>query len=195
MTGLALGCSHTAGTGVDPADCYVNVLSRLCGKQIINQAVSGGNHTIVQQRLVKALQSDTLPDFIIAQWPNPFRRTTWNNGRPHNENIHIASPVFVQLLRQGEQNFYQPWLDTIIVCNLLCRAMGIVCINIMIEDVAPEHHNTLKDNNIVLHVDKKLPGETWLMDSAAADNLHHSAHCHQQWAQRLNGLLNEYTTR
>jgi len=31
MTGAALGCSHTAGTGINPSDCYVSVLSRMIG--------------------------------------------------------------------------------------------------------------------------------------------------------------------
>jgi hypothetical protein len=194
MSGLALGCSHTAGTGIVYKDCYISVLSDLIGCSIVNQAESGSNHTAIQHKLVQALQQPTLPDFVIAQWPNPFRRITYHNGHAHNENINASSPAFEQLLRQSEQNFYQPWLDTIVVCNLLCRSLNIKCINIMIEDVAAEYHAVLTANNIVLHTDQKLPGKTWLMDSAASDNLHHSAHCHKQWAERIFGLLNEHTT-
>ena len=29
MTALALGCSHTAGVGINTADCYVSVLSNM----------------------------------------------------------------------------------------------------------------------------------------------------------------------
>jgi hypothetical protein len=29
------------------------------------------------------------------------------------------------------------------------------------------------------------------MDNKASDNLHHSAICHKQWAERLIGLINE----
>lgn len=195
MSGLALGCSHTAGVGIDSEHCYVSVLANLMGQPIVNQAQVGGNHTVVQHRLVQALQQQTLPDFVIAQWPNPFRRITYHNKQAHNENINASSAAFDQLLRQSEQNFYQPWLDTIIVCNLLCKSLNVTCINIMIEDVAPEYHAVLTANNIVLHTDRKLPGQTWLMDSAASDNSHHSAQCHKQWAQRLFGLLNEHTTR
>lgn len=194
MKALALGCSHTAGTGIDPKDCYVSVLAELIGCTIDNQAQAGGNHTIMQHRLVRAVQQPDLPRFVIAQWPNPFRRITYHSGHPRNENINVSSPAFEQLLRLSEQNFYQPWLDTIVVCNLLCKGFNIRCINIMIEDVAPEYHAVLTANNIVLHTDRKQPGETWLMDSAASDNLHHSAHCHKQWAERLFGLLNENTT-
>lgn len=195
MTGLALGCSHTAGIGINSADCYVNVLSQMIDQPIDNWSEPGASHSVLQQRLVQALQAPVLPSFIIAQWPNPVRRITWQDHSAVNENIHYASPAFTQLLRQSQENFYQPWLDTIIICNLLCKALSVIVINIMIEDVAEKYHTALANHGIVLHVDKKLPGETWLMDSAAGDNLHHSAQCHAQWAERLFGLLNEYTTR
>lgn len=195
MSGLALGCSHTAGVGIDPKHCYVSVLAELVGCAIVNQAQSGGNHTVVQHRLVRALQQPVLPDFVIAQWPNPFRRITYHNKQARNENISVSSSAFEQLMRLSEQNFYQPWLDAIVVCNLLCKALNVKCINIMIEDVAPEYHAVLAANQVVLHTDRKIPGETWLMDSAASDNLHHSAVCHKQWAERLLGLLNEHTAR
>lgn len=195
MTALALGCSHTAGVGVDPRDCYVQVLGRMLDKDIKNLGVPGGNAAHLQRLLVQALTLPTKPDFVIAQWPNPIRRTMWHNKKAVDENIHNASAVFQQLLRAGEQNFMQPWIDVIIVCNLLCTTAAVPIINIMIEDVAPEYHAQLDREHIQLHVDRKLPGETWLMDSAASDNLHHSAKCHKQWAERLFGLLNEHTTR
>ena len=194
MTAIAVGCSHTAGVAIDPTDCYVNVLSHRLGLPILNKGQPGGNAGHIQSTLVHALKNSLRPDFVIAQWPNPIRRTMWHGNSPRNENVASASPVFEQLLRQGEKNFYQPWIDTIIVCNLLCKTAAVPVVNIMIEDVAPEYHHMLAREQIVLHVDKKTPDETWLMDSAASDNLHHSAHCHAQWAQRLYGLLNEHTT-
>lgn len=194
-TGLALGCSHTAGVALTPADCYVSVLSRLLDCAILNRAVPGGNATHVQNNLVQALKSTQPIGFVIAQWPNPFRRTVWHGARSSNENINNASAAFQQLLHAGPENFMQPWIDTIIVCNLLCSTAKIPCINIMIEDVAPEYHAQLANEHIQLHVDRKLPGETWLMDSAASDKLHHSAQCHKQWAERIFGLLNEHTPR
>ena len=195
MTGLALGCSHTVGVGIDPADNYVSVLSQRIHCDIVNQAVSGGNAAHVQTALVQALKQSVKPRFVIAQWPNPIRRTVWHGSAGRNENINNASTAFQHLLRASERNFLQPWIDTIIVCNLLCKTAAVPIINIMIEDVAPEYHAILAHEHIQLHVDRKLPEETWLMDSAADDKLHHSADCHKQWANRLYGLLNEYTTR
>lgn len=191
---LALGCSHTAGIGLEPDDCYVNVLSRILGRPIINCAQPGGNNDHVEQRLVAALRAGR-PEFVIAQWPNPIRKTIWKNGRPNNENIATASPVFQQLVALGEENFYNPWLQSIVTCNTLCNLANVPIINIMIENIDQKWNNVLVDHNIILHVDQKLPGLTWLMDSKAMDNMHHSATCHRQWAERLLGLINEHTTR
>ena len=55
--------------------------------------------------------------------------------------------------------------------------------------------NLLKKEGIVLHMDEKLPGKTWLFDNAANDNMHHSARCHRAWADRLVGLIDENTSR
>ena len=105
MTALALGCSHTAGVGVDPADCYVSVLGRMLDRPIVNKGVPGGNAIHVQKHLVQALKTTLRPDFVIAQWPNPIRRTIWHGTIPQNENIITASEPFRQLLRASEQNF------------------------------------------------------------------------------------------
>jgi len=193
MTALALGCSHTAGVGVTAKECYVSVLSTLLDMPIHNQGKPGGNAGHVQSNLVQALKYSVSPDFVIAQWPNPFRRTMWHNNTPRDENVQYASLAFEQLLRTGEKNFYQPWIDTIIVCNLLCKTAGVPILNIVIENLPQEYSDMLVAEKIVIHVDKKLPNETWLMDNSASDDLHHSADCHKQWAQRLFGLINELT--
>ena len=190
MTALALGCSHTAGIGVGSNDCYVQLLSAHYNISIHNRAVPGGNADLNVQILTSVLRTDR-PKFVIAQWPNPFRRTTWYNDRSCSENINSSGKAFEQLLRDGKKNFYQPWIDSILVCNLLCKATAIPIVNIMIEDVPTEYHDMLAVEKIVLHVDRKLPNETWLMDNKANDNLHHSAICHKQWAERLIGLINE----
>jgi hypothetical protein len=194
MTAIALGCSHTAGVGVDPDQCYVSMLSQLLGSPVLNLGVPGGNAGDVQNLLVEQLQNQS-PEFVIAQWPNPLRLTMWHNQTAQRENIHNASVAFNHLLKQSAENFYQPWLRAIVTCDLLCRQAGIPVIHILLEDLAPRYMSMLNSHGICLHTDQKIPGATWLFDSAASDNLHHSAWCHAQWAERLIGLLNELTSR
>jgi hypothetical protein len=192
--GLALGCSHTAGIGIDISDCYVNVLSNYYQIPIKNKSMSGASYEQIEQNLVNEIKNDC-PDFVIAQWPNPFRRTIWYEERAIVENINSAGLVFKQLLKLGERNFYTLWMQSIITCNALCTASQVPIVNIMLENVEEKYHQVLNNEGIVLHVDEKLPGKTWLFDSAASDNLHHSARCHAAWADRLVGLIDEITAR
>lgn len=185
---LALGCSHTAGIGVLAKDCYVNLLSQHYNIPIDNLSVPGGNCHHVETRLVQQLATK-IPDLIIAQWPNPFRMTVWNQGKSRNETPQNAGPLFRLTLSHGEENFYQPWIQTIVTCNALCKFAGVPIVNIMIEDIAQQYHAMLNQYSITLHTDQKLPGLTWLMDNNATDKMHHSAYCHAQWAERLIVLI------
>jgi len=192
--GLALGCSHTAGIGINYSDCYVTLLSQHYQTTIKNLAVPGGSYEQVESNLINEIKHDC-PDFVIAQWPNPFRRTIWNGDRPSLENVTNASLVFEQLLKLGEKNFYTLWIQSIVTCNTVCTMAQVPIVNIMLENLEEQYYLQLKKEGVVLHVDEKLAGKTWLFDSAANDNQHHSARCHRAWADRLIGLLDENTAR
>ena len=191
---IAAGCSHTAGVGIELHDCYASCISRHYNIPVSNLGVPSGNHTHVLMNIVEALKSTQHPAFVIAQWPNPIRRTVWTNGVKQLQNIHSAGQAFALLLKNGEENFYEDWLQSIIVGNLLCKLANVPIVNIMLEDIADCYHIRLNNEHIKLHTDQKLPRLTWLFDSAATDQLHHSAYCHKQWADRLIGLIDEITT-
>ena len=191
---LALGCSHTAGVGVAADQCYVNILAQQLGLRLENLAVPGGNHSQVQQNLCRYIKQHSA-DLIIAQWPHPYRMSVWHNNKMSLENINAASDVFHCMLRAGTENFIEPWINSIVVTNLLCQAKSIPVINILLETQDQYIHQRLAEFDIVLHQDDKLPGKTWFFDSAAQDGLHHSAACHARWAQRILEILNEPTSR
>jgi hypothetical protein len=192
--GLALGGSHAAGVGINYSDCYVTLLSQHYQTTIKNLAVPGGSYEQVESNLINEIKNDC-PGFVIVQWPNPFRRTIWNGERPNLENITNASLVFKQLLKLGEKNFSTLWIQSIVTCNTVCTLAKIPIVNIMLDNLEEQYYLKLKKEGIVLHVDEKLPGKTWLFDSAANDNMHHSARCHRAWADRLVGLIDENTAR
>ena len=191
---LALGCSHTAAVGIDYQHSYVARLSKQLGIPIVNLAEPGANSSTVEKSLVDHLQHN-VPEFVIAQWPNPYRRTIWKDEQAHNENVNNAGAAFKTLLAADHNNFDMPWLQSIVTCTTLCRFAKIPIINILLEDIDSRYHKILSEYNIQLFCDKKRPGHTWLFDSAAADQLHHSAYCHQQWAERLAEIINEHTSR
>jgi hypothetical protein len=192
---IAAGCSHTAGVGIELHNCYASYVSRHYNIPVLNLGVPAGNHAHVLMNIVETLKDEHRPAFVIAQWPNPIRRTVWTNGVDQLQNIHNAGPAFTLLLKSGEENFYEDWLQSIIVSNLLCKLAEVPIVNIMLEDIEDRYHVQLDNKHIKLHTDQKLPGLTWLFDSAATDQLHHSAYCHKQWADRLIGLIDEITTR
>jgi hypothetical protein len=192
---IAAGCSHTAGIGNDIFHCYINCIERHYNYPILNHAVPGGSCNDVLLAIVQAVQQDPKPNYFIAQWPNPFRRTAWIRGKKQLQNINACDDSFQLLLKNGEENFYEPWVQSVIIGNLLCKNAAVPIINIMLESIDQQYLDRLKHNNIELHIDEKLPGRTWFFDSAADDNMHHSPWCHQQWAKRMIGLIDEYTTR
>ena len=185
---LALGCSHTAGVGVEADQCYANLVSQALGLTLVNHAVPGGNHITVQKNLVEHLQQHR-PSQIIAQWPNIYRTTVWQQGRPCLLNSNIANNIYNQLLQAGPENFVEPWIQTIVVCNMLCKALEIPMLNILLEHADQYIHNELSRFDVVLHQDQKLPGQSWIFDSAGNDGLHHSAKCHALWAQRILTII------
>jgi hypothetical protein len=191
---MIAGCSHTAGTAIESTHCYVHVLQQHLQLPITNCGVPGGNSSTTLASIVSAVQADSKPKFIVAQWPNPVRKSIWINGKHCLQNINACEESFRLLLKHDINNFYEPWTQSVIVANLLCNLANVTIINILLENINAPVMAKLTKQNIILHVDEKLPGQTWLFDSAASDKLHHSAACHKQWAERLTKLLNEYTT-
>lgn len=192
---MITGCSHTAGVGIDAEDCYVNLIEKHYKFLVINQSVPGGGCTEVLTKIINAVKAPSKPKFIVAQWPNVFRRPAWMNNRRTLQNINSCEESFQILLKGGEENFYEPWIQAIVIANLVTELSQIPLINIMLENLDQTYLDKLKAENIHLHVDEKTPDCTWFFDSGALDNLHHSASCHRQWADRLIGIIDEHTTR
>jgi hypothetical protein len=189
------GCSHTAGVGIDIDDCYVSLIEKHYEFPVLNWGVPSGGCTDVLIKIINAVKDNNKPKFIVAQWPNPFRKQLWINGKLHLQNINSSDDSFRLLLKHSEENFYEPWMQAIIVGNLLCKLADIQLINILLEDIDQVHMDRLQKENIQLHTDKKLPGQTWFFDNKAQDGIHHSPWCHKKWAERLIGIINEHSTR
>jgi hypothetical protein len=192
---MVTGCSHTAGVGNDPADCYVSLLEKHYQFPVENHGVPGGGSTDVLIKIVNLIKQTDNPKFIVAQWPNPFRKHLWINNRLVLQNVIHSDESFRLLIKNGDANFYEPWMHAIVTANLLCKLAQIPLINIMLENIDQQYHDRLQQENIQLHTDEKLPKKTWFFDNGASDGLHHSPWCHQQWAKRLIGIIDEHTTR
>lgn len=192
---IITGCSHSAGIGIDASDCYVNLIEQHYKFSIINQSVPGGGCVEVLAKVLDAVRIADKPKFVVAQWPNVFRKPMWINGQRTLQNINACEESFWLLLKGGDKNFYEPWIQSVVIANTLSALAGVPLINIMLENLDQPYMDKLIEKNIKLHVDEKTPECTWLFDSAAQDKSHHSAVCHRQWANRLIGIIDENTTR
>jgi hypothetical protein len=124
-----------------------------------------------------------------------MRKLIWRNGSGAVLNVHAdQDPLFDTMLRYGDENFYCEWIECIITITTLCSAMNIPCVHWSLDEISDEYHGMLRVNDIVLHSNDEN-SSIWNRDSGAQDQRHHSEKCHAQWAQKLKGLLDEYTTQ
>ncbi len=149
---VVTGCSHTAGCGLSGPN-YVDYLNDHYCYDVKNYGLGSAGATHVLQTITEQVKSK--PIFIVAQWPNPFRRTMWINEKPLLENINSCGECFKLLLKSGDANFYEPWLQCIIIGNLLCQGFDVPIINIMLESLDEKYLDRLNANNIKLHIDEK----------------------------------------
>jgi hypothetical protein len=191
---LAVGCSHTAGYGVEQEEIYISQLSRCYDRPIHNAALGTGNHAVCYRNIQLWVEKYGCPELIIAQWPNPVRRTIWEGDLGNLCTIQSPDTLFQTMVKTGENNFYVDWMSSILAANQLCKYLGIRIINILLENVDLRYHKILNNHGVILHVDEKLPGKSWIFDSAGSDNQHHSAQSHRLWAERIAGIIDESTT-
>lgn len=191
---VTTGCSHTGAVGLDISQGYTQQLANDLNMPGINLSLPGGNHQIAAYNVTRWLRHNR-PKFVIVQWPHPIRKVIWRNQGAGILNVHKDNdPLFDQMLRYGEENFYCEWMQCMLTITTLCTAMNIPCVHWSLDEIDDVYHCMLRDNDIVLH-SNDLNSTVWHRDSGAQDRRHHSARCHEQWAQKLKGLLNEHTTR
>jgi hypothetical protein len=191
---ITTGCSHTGAIGLDISQGYTQQLAHNLKIPGINLSQPGGNHQICANNVTRWIRHNR-PEFVIAQWPHPIRKLIWRNGDGAVLNVHADhDPFFDTMLRYGEENFYCEWIQSVLTITALCETMSIPCIHWSLDVIDPVYQRMLRDNNIVLH-NNDLDSTIWNQDRGARDQQHHSAKCHAQWAQKLKGLLNEYTTQ
>jgi hypothetical protein len=191
---LAVGCSHTAGYGVEREEIYVSRLNQHYNRSIHNAALGTGNHAVCRHNIELWIEKYGCPQLIIAQWPNPIRRTIWNGDWGNLCTIQSPDTLLQTMVKSGENNFYVDWVSSVLAANQLCKHLGIQIINILLENIDSKYHDILHNHDIILHVDEKLPGKSWIFDNAGSDNQHHSARCHQFWTERMIGIIDEVTT-
>ena len=79
---LAYGCSHTMGVGIHLEDTYCEVLSKDLKLSYLNFGMPGSAQNLLWANTVLwNKNAQAVPEFVILQWPEVERLTTWTNDR------------------------------------------------------------------------------------------------------------------
>jgi hypothetical protein len=186
------GCSLTEGHGLHLTQTWGKKLEQRLNKSVVNLAKGGANAEFVSQNLINWISSDFInPIAVIAQWPNPYRATHWNNELAQFILNQTADDVYKSKIKQGQEHFYIPWIQNIIRLNTKCKELNIPILHLCFE--TPESINPalniLQQYKIDLQLDLKLPERTWYFDHSALDGIHHSEWCSEQWTKRILTLM------
>jgi hypothetical protein len=180
------GCSLTEGHGLHQHQTWASKYEKALGTTVYNLAKGGSSAEFVSQTLQNWIYTYN-PLLVVAQWPNPFRSLTWKNSTAvFNLNSNFDE-IYCIKLKNGIENFYHTWCNSIVTLNHLCKFKKIPVINMCLEsvEVVSPSLEILNRFNIKLHYDMKVPEHTWFFDSAALDQLHHSEWCNDKWTERL----------
>lgn len=195
---VVMGCSHTTGVGLDREQAYPSLLSRHYKMPVYNLAVGNGNADICRLNFFQLIESD-LPKFLVIQWPNPVRKIIWtyknNEAFGVLQNITNGDVEFQRMAAIMELQFYWDWISEIVSIHATSRRIGLPVVHIYLDQLKEGFDVIFQEKNLVVHWDEKIPGKTWFFDNGAADGMHHSAWCHEQWVKRLIPLIDEVTTR
>jgi len=187
---LVAGCSHTAGVGIDSTQTWANKLALDLDCNLVNLGRAAACAKFVSDTLIEHLSNaGNPPQLVVAQWPNPYRSMKIVGQKICFYNTQVMDNAFEQRLKTNSESFIIEWTDSIVNLNTFWSGK---IINIFLES-AQAHMiqpvQDLFDRNIIVHIDEKLPGKNWHFDSAAQDQIHHSATCHQKWADRILTIL------
>ena len=183
---LALGCSHTQGTGQHQYETWTCKLSKLLDISVANFGQGGAGADLIEHICYNWIKNYAQPTAVVVQWPNPMRALSWRDRKGYLTNVNRSDDLFRAKITGSELNFYVPWIKSINLINQLWSAHSIPVLHCYFDTMPSElvpyinpkvHSNDIANNN------------PWLFDSRAHDLNHHSDWCTNQWANRIKTLL------
>jgi hypothetical protein len=190
---VVFGSSHTEGIGLHYEDCWTTYLETLLDYRVYAVAYGGCSSTIIVQNLLNWLSSDQLvPEAIVLQWPPIYRMLVWDNSTAKMLTATQSDYQFETLLKSGDENFWVAYAQDIVLADKLCQEKNIPCVHMILEtheSCINQIKNVADSFGVTLHLDEKVEGKSWLFDSRALDQIHHSKACHAQWAKRVHEIL------
>lgn len=171
--GLALGCSHTEGTGLPEDKIWARLLSKLIGTHIWNLGV-GGSSLDTAYRLLDYWLPTLKPKFIVCCVPDQFRLEVFDCGNPASIVPHHQLPQL--------QNFYKVWTDDDTNAKILKRKNLLAMQQICDQADIPFYYIDCQELGTKDHT-RWPPG-------SARDLMHCGVELHEIFAQKMYNFIN-----
>jgi hypothetical protein len=188
---LIAGASLTEGAGLHQHETWPVKLAQNLNCDFANLGKIGANAQFVSRNVINWLQQRSRPRAVVIQWPDAFRSIHWQDQVGVFATSSIPDSLFKAKLLASNNNFWQPWLDSVLAVDQLCKHMSLLCVHLCFEppELLAPVADILHKHDVTFHMDQKQPGATWHVDRGARDGSHHSEWCNEQWAERLQALL------
>lgn len=180
--GLALGCSHTEGTGIPEQNTWPSVLSKLLGIHIWNLGVGGVSLDTVF-RLLDYWLPRLAPKFVVIGIPSSIRFELFQDERPSGEHApYNMGPWSVTNTQIGR--YYQGWIDSDIN-QIQLRRKNLLAI----QQLCSNANTTLAMVDIKHIADTHYTVSTQTETRTARDLKHFGVQNHAYFAQHMYNAL------
>ena len=125
--GIAIGCSHTEGTGLPESTTWVRVLSQMTGTYIWNLGV-GGSSADTTFRLLDHWLPQLKPKFVVCCLPDQYRVEVFDRGNPvslvpHMQPLQLAH--YYKIWATDETNAHVLKRKNLLAIQQLCDQASV----------------------------------------------------------------------
>ena len=165
LCGLALGCSHTEGTGIPNCSTWPRVLSKLTGVHLWNLGASGSSIDTAF-RLLDHWLPKLKPKFVVLCVPSMNRVEIFDSANPVS--------IMPNMSRRYLQDFYKVWAANEYNGQVLKRKNLLAMQQLCDQADIPFRY---------------LDHTTFRPDGHARDLMHYGVTAHYEFAQQMYNLL------
>jgi hypothetical protein len=191
---LTAGPSSADGMALHLEDIWPERLAQELNMSVANLGKTESSAEFICQNITNWLRHwPTPPRYIAVQWPDAFRTIHWRDQTGYFASVNRPDDLFKAKVKQSDNYFWQPWLDSILKLDTMCKNLGIPIVHMYIETFndLTVALPILEEQKVDLHLDLKAPGQSWHVDNGALDGIHHSAQCHARWTERIVRIIEQ----
>lgn len=122
--GLALGCSHTFGTGIFEEQRYTNVLAKEIGIPVYNAGMPGVANNFLTENSMELIKNNVKPKFVIIQMISPYRYTYYGGKDILKIVPEKQTGKFYNMLEECKGWYLHNFVHTYTICKYLWESQG-----------------------------------------------------------------------